>query len=328
MMLFLSVLKDIFWSNQFAPADGQRLDRDRYLLGFTALYALANALNVGARLLYPDSADFLYDGETPAVRLMWLFYSVNIMVDPLTIVAHVLLARRLTGPWLMVPVGLINYAFISLAVYGPAQVVDDLQSILVGYVAWTVAGILLLWLLVMLYALLLRPSLSSLQPQHPLLRMNPALPADQQLNTIQLMWRGILLGVVVAVLMVGGFFAFYDIYSHSSQERLLRWSALVGLGTVVVAIWMLVQRARNMGWSPWRVVLLGAVTPALLMGLMLFMYTQDYFNNLLIFMPFFLMLPWFRMALAGFQLIVLLQPAPLQAVSATAAEEQDGESAV
>lgn len=72
MMLFLSVLKDIFWSNQFAPADGQRLDRDRYLLGFTALYALANALNVGARLLYPDSADFLYDGETPAVRLMWL----------------------------------------------------------------------------------------------------------------------------------------------------------------------------------------------------------------------------------------------------------------
>src|SRR5690606_28802698 len=102
---------------------------------------------------------------------MWSYYSVNILIDPLLIVICVVLARRMFGVWLMLPVGLLNYGLLSVI----SIVTTRLPQSYGGtdhYLMLSILGICAGWTLVHLYVLF-QPSLKAVQPQHPLLWRNP-----------------------------------------------------------------------------------------------------------------------------------------------------------
>mgnify|MGYP007000144294 len=110
----------------------------------------------------------------------------------------VILACRMFGRWLMVPVGLLNYGLLSLVPYMSNINMNNSPS---EVMMFTMMGISAGWLLFHIYVLF-RPALSVSQPRHPLLRMNPRYAAEEQLNSIQFFWRCTVLGVVAALLLI------------------------------------------------------------------------------------------------------------------------------
>jgi len=310
----LLLLKDLFWRDQYSGEktgvlDG-RIDRDRYMLAFFILFAIQGALHAGSAYVFPDSGYAFSGPHSDYVELMWVFFSINILVDPLWLVLSVILACRMFGRWLMVPVGLLNYGLLSLVPYMSNINMNNSPS---EVMMFTMMGISAGWLLFHIYVLF-RPALSVSQPQHPLLRMNPRYAAEEQLNSIQFFWRCTVLGVVAALLLIAGVVALFGYsngygYSSSRQEKLLVWFALVLIVTVIVAFWFLVQRLRNMGWNPLKTVLLAILLPGLFFGLQLFFYFNDYYENPVLLAVFFLLLPWVRLALAVFNVTVIAMPA-------------------
>lgn len=308
------LLKDLFWSDQFSSEKtgvlNGRIDRDRYMLAFFILFSIQAVLHAGAAYVFPASGEFFSEAYTDYIQLMWIFFSVNILVDPLFMVLSVILACRMFGRWLMVPVGLLNYGLLSLAPYLSNMTGQERPS---EVVLFTLLGIGAAWSLFHIYVLF-RPALSISQPQHPLLRLNPAFSADEQLNSIQFFWRCTVLGFVAGLLMVGGAFALFGFshgygYSSSRQEQLLIWFALVLIVTLITALWFLLQRLRNIGWNPLKTVLLAILLPGLFFGLQLFFYFNDYYDNPFLLLGFYLLLPWVRLALMVFNVAVIAMPA-------------------
>ncbi len=319
----LLLLKDLFWRDQFsgektAVLDG-RIDRDRYMLAFFILFAIQGALHAGGAYVFPDSGYAFNGPYSDYVELMWVFFSINILVDPLWLVLSVILACRMFGRWLMVPVGLLNYGLLSMVPYMSNINMNSSPS---GVMMFSIMGISAGWLLFHIYVLF-RPALSVSQPQHPLLRMNPRYAAEEQLNSIQFFWRCTVLGVVAALLLIAGAVSLFGYsngygYSSSRQEQLLVWFALVLIVSVIVAFWFLVQRLRNMGWSPLKTILLAMLLPGLFFGLQLFFYFNDYYDNPILLAVFYLLLPWVRLALAVFNSFIIVLPAPENASPAYA----------
>lgn len=305
-----TLLKDLFWRDQFvhAGADTTAMDRDRYFLAFTALLALVNALGIGSSFLFPKDDDFLINQMRDYVNLLWSFYSVNILIDPLLIVICVVLARRMFGVWLMLPVGLLNFGVLSVVSVVMTRMTDT-YSYSDPYLNLSILGICVAWMLVHLYALV-QPSLKTMQPHHPLLWRNPRIDEDAQLTALQFMWRMMALGLAAGVLLVVGVVAFFDPYSLRQSERLTNWSGFVALLVLGFSIWLFWLRLRNLGWKTLPVITLGIVLPALLLGGMLWCFLNNYFGNPWLFLAYFLLLPWLKLGLGIFHTLVVLCPAP------------------
>ncbi len=308
------ILKDLFWRDQFTGEttgvlDGY-IDRDRYLLAFFILFAIQGTLHAGAAYVFPESGDAFNGPYSDYIELMWIFFSVNILVDPLLMVLSVILACRMFGRWLMVPVGLLNYGVLSLVPYMSYMTVQNAPS---EVVIFSLLGISAGWLLFHIYVLF-RPALSVSQPQHPLLCLNPAFSAEDQLNSMQFFWRCTLLGFVAALLLVLGALSLFGFsngygYSSSRQEQLLVWFALVMIVSVIIAFWFLVKRLRNMGWNPLLTIVLATLLPGIFFGLQLFFYFNNYYDNPALLVIFYLLLPWVRLALTAFNMTVIALPA-------------------
>lgn len=310
MNLLTALLRDLYWRDQFAQgqAAAPRMDRDRYLLAFSALLALVNALGAGSAFLFPLGGDLLMDKMTDYMNLMWSYYSVNILIDPLLIVICVVLARRMFGVWLMLPVGLLNYGLLSVI----SIVTTRLPQSYGGtdhYLMLSILGICAGWTLVHLYVLF-QPSLKAVQPQHPLLWRNPQVAENGQLTALQFMWRMMALGLAAGVLLVAGIIAFFDPYSLRQSERLVNWSGFVALLVLGFSAWLFWLRLRNLGWKPVPVIALGIVLPVLLLGSMLWCFFKDYFGNPWLFLAYFLLLPWLKLGLGIFHTLIVLCPAP------------------
>ena len=321
----LLILKDLFWRDQFSGEktsvlDG-RIDRDRYMVAFFILFAIQGTLHAGGAYVFPASGNAFSGPYSDYVELMWMFFSINILFDPLFMVLSVILACRMFGRWLMIPVGLLNYGVLSLVPYMSYMTVQSTPS---EVVIFALLGISAAWLIFHIYVLF-RPALSVSQPQHPLLRLNPAFSAEDQLNSVQFFWRYTMLGFVAGLLLVLGALSLFGFnngygYSSSRQEQLLVWVALVMIVSVIVAFWFLVKRLRNMGWNPLKTIVLVTLLPVLFFGLQLFFYFNDYYDNPLLLAVFYLLLPWVRLALAAFNTMVIALPAAVESNSAEAPE--------
>ncbi|MCD8523209.1 MAG: hypothetical protein LRY66_07480 [Saccharospirillaceae bacterium] len=321
------LLKDLFWRDQFSGEktgvlDG-RIDRDRYMLAFFILFAIQGALHVGAAYVFPDTGAVFNGPYSDYFELMWVFFSINIVVDPLLLVLSAVMACRMFGRWLMVPVGLLNYGLLSIMPYMSNLNMSSSPSDILVFTMLSISGG---WLLLHIYVLF-RPALSVSQPQHPLLRMNPRYAAEEQLNSIQFFWRCTVVGVVAGLLLIAGALALFGYsngygYSSARQEQLLIWFAMVLVISVIVAFWFLVQRLRNMGWNPLKTVLLAILLPGLFFGLQIFFYINDYYDSPVLLVVFYLLLPWARLALAAFNVTVIAMPAADSPRPAEAEEPQ------
>lgn len=309
-MSFYTLLKDLFWRDQFVAGATVRMDRDRYFLVLSMLFACYGAINTGYAYVLPPSAYGVESVERmySALQVIWAFYGLGIVADPLMVLLHVLLARRLFGKWLMLPVGVINFIIMSAIPAISTELMQDHPRGL-GSVGLWLAGIFGLWLLGLVYAGF-QPGLARVQPQHPLLRLNPAFTRSQQLNAVQFMWYCIGASLLAFVLLLAGLLLSFDPYSHRSLDLMLGWSLVITLLLLALLIWLLVKRLRNLDWNRWLAMGLGVMLPLVFGGLWILAYQTLYFGSLTFFVIFCLLLPWFRLAMAGFQLLVLLKPAP------------------
>lgn len=309
-MNFYTLLKDLFWHDQFVGEARVRMDRDRYFLVLTLLFACYGAITSGYSQVLPPSVYGVESVERmyAALQVLWAFYGLSLVADPLWITLHVLLARRLFGKWLMLPMGIFSFIIMSAIPALSNELTDGFSRSLELVGPW-LAGIFLLWLLGLVYAAF-QPGLARVQPRHPLLRLNPAFTRGQQLHAVQFMWYCIGASLLAFVVLMVAFWLVFDPYSYASLDILLGCALVITLLYVVVLIWLLVKRLRNLDWNRWLAIGLGVILPLIFAGVWTLAYQALYFGSLTFFVIFCLLLPWFRLALAGFQLFLLLKPAP------------------
>lgn len=325
----LTMLKDLFWKDQFNPdgTEPYRLDRDRYFIVLMLLFSFQLVANAGGQFIFPPYSGDLYENIMEYWGVLQGFYDIYFAAGPLLLIINLVVAWRVVPFWLLfIPLGLLNYSMqnaVRMLTYMMGTDIstpDDVVVVAVGCV-------MLLWVVIHI-GLLFMPKLSASQPHHPLLKLNPAFAPDQQLNAIQFMWRTAILSAIVGV-VAGGAVAFIILVTafggrlNSSEiQTVAVFAALLALVSGAVMLWFAVQRLRNMGWNRWKVILLWALPVAVFFAAQAGVYSQSFFDSKLVYLGFFLLLPWVRLANMLLQVAMICWPAQenCEAVMVTEAE--------
>jgi len=310
------MLKDLFWKDQYVTAGegNNRLDRDRYFLVLMILFAFQFVSSAGAAFIFPSYDGDLYEKVMDFWAILQSFYDVYFSVGPLLLVVNILIARRVVSAWwFYIPLALLNY----LMQYGMLSMTFMLnpegtpEQILI----LTITAVVVLWTVVHI-GLLFLPKLSEVQPQHPLLKMNPAFAPEKQLNAVQFMWRTMILSaivgavsaVVVVMLLLSGAFG-YSRFS-SSQAGQLGWVMMVVVVVVgALGLWFTIKRIRNIGWNSWVVVFAWMLPLGAFLGLQGLFYQLDFLGSRTLYILFFLAIPWVRIAGLVLQVSMICRPA-------------------
>lgn len=155
----------------------------------------------------------------------------------------------------------------------------------------------------------LKPSLSQLQPKHPLLGRNRQYPQDKQLTAVQDFWRAVLLAIaniafaltlVVAIAISGG---------RNGSDVLNLLSLLWSLFVFSLAVLFWVRQLRNMGWQPlvWFVWLL---LSGVFFGLHKFLNVIGYIGQMWFYVSMHMVQSLLIFWLAGITVCLLALPAP------------------
>ena len=298
------VLKDLFYQDQFINSP-TRLDRDRYFIALAILSWLPVLFSVRGQFLNDGMA---FEGSVANhAGLLWVGFTNNISLDPLLMLAHLWLANRMFGRLLALPLGLLNY-----------QVATGLNLLVLlsrdfsappSEMFWAQGGIALVWLILHAFVFGLKPSLSQLQPKHPLLGRNRQFAQDKQLTAVQYFWRAVLLAItniafaltlVVAIVIFGG---------GNGSDVLNLLSLLWSLFVFALAMLFWVRRLRNMGWRPlvWFAWLL---LSGVFFGLHQFLNIKGYFGQMWLYVSMHMVQALLILWLAGVTVCILALPAP------------------
>lgn len=298
--MLLAVLKDIFWQNQFSEKD-QGFDRDRYFIGLAVMFLFVSAMSAGAGILYP------YDGEMLRENINLFsvvspLYNIHMVPGPVLLVLNVILARRMFGRWLMVPFGLINSVAINLV-----GVLNTHMMTFSNDLLWLlVMGLVGVFVLINIYSAF-QPTLASLQPNHPLLRLRSDIDEQSQFHAVKFFWRSFQLGLAaLAALIVGIALVLLVKGPYHAEVGITLWLALVSLVTLVIGMVFLVRRLRNISLTPLPTILLLGL-PAVFMIVYAVFYEFDFWGQFWLYLLMFIIFPWIRLMSFALQFIALVR---------------------
>lgn len=300
--MLLAVLKDIFWENQFTEK-GQGFDRDRYFMGLGVMLVFVSTMSAGAGMLYPYDGDMLRENIN-VFNLVNSLYNIHVLLGPVLLVLNVMLARRMFGPWLMVPFGLINSVAINLV-----GVLNSLNTNMISSndplftVLLVVVGV---FVLINIYPAF-QPELARLQPNHPLLRLRSDIDEQSQFHAVKFFWRSFQLGLAaLAALIVGIALVLLVKGPYHAEVGITLWLALVSLVTLVIGMVFLVRRLRNISLTPLPTILLLGL-PAVFMIVYAVFYEFDFWGQFWLYLLMFIIFPWIRLMSFALQFIVLVR---------------------
>ncbi|USD38336.1 hypothetical protein [Ferrimonas sp. SCSIO 43195] len=300
----ITLIKDLFYKNQFSRDDAP-LDRDRYLLGVMLLVTVPLLLTLNAPLHSQQLWSGLGGGAIEAVVVSWAGLFGGIWLDPLFMIASLMLANRAFGKWWALPMGLLTFqATIGLSLM---LRMFSFPSQPPSFLITGQGALMAVWALLQLPILWRKPALSRQNPGHPLLKHNPDCHKEQ-LSPIHYLWRCLQLGLasslIIALLMAVAMTADYEL--ADTAQMLARGATVIAY---VLSFVLLMQRLRNLGWQPkfWLLKALPLfVAFSALQGLC---YAYEYFGNPWLFLVVQWLTPLAMVAVAVFSLHLMLQPA-------------------
>lgn len=307
----LTLIKDIFWRDQYSRSStaGEesktpKLDRDRYFMGLSLLSTFYFVGLYGGQFLYPSYDSEFMDINYQVFDLIFSLFSPHLYFDPLVLVLCVMLSARAFGRWLAAPVGLISFCNLSIISMTPHIKDTDLAHPNV-YLALIIYGILLLVWLIFQLLMLARSGLKHTQPEHPLVRLNPELPAKKQFTAVQFMWGFMLLGLAVVVSSLLFSAAIYVFGRYLSMTIVYGAALVIGLGSMAFSLLIMVKRLRNLGKKPlgWLAALV--LIPLAFNGLLAYLHTEDFFDLMSLFFVMYFAVAFMRFALLIAQVLLL-----------------------
>ncbi|WP_086479436.1 hypothetical protein [Oceanospirillum sanctuarii] len=307
----LTLFKDIFWRDQFGQSQTmgkesktQKLDRDRYFMGLSLLSTFYFVGLYGGQFLYPSYDSAFMDNNYQVFDLIITLFSPHLYFDPLVLVLCVMLSARAFGRWLAAPVGLISFCNLSIISLAPNLKDMELAHPNV-YLTLLIYGVLFLVWLIFQLLMLARSGLKHYQPGHPLVRLNPNLPAKKQFNAIQYMWGFMLLGTALVISSLVFSMALY-IFGHYLSMTLVYGAILViTLASLGFSLLIMVKRLRNLNKKPlgWLAALI--LIPLAFNGLQAFLYEENFFDLMSLFFVMYFAVAFMRFALLIAQVLLL-----------------------
>lgn len=307
----LTLFKDIFWRDQYHQSSNddtepktQRLDRDRYFMGLSLLSTYFFISVYGAQYLYPSYSSEFMDQNYQVFNLFFGLFSPHFSLDPLILALCIMLSARAFGRWLAVPVGLVSFANLSMI-----SLVQHFQDMELAhpdvYMALTVYGVIFLVWLVFQLLMLARPGLKSNQPSHPLVSLNPNIPADKQFTAVQYMWGFTLLGIALVVSSMVISVAVYIFGRYLDTTLLYGAILLIALATLVFSLIIVIKRLRNLGKKPLRWLIALIAVPLLFNALQAYLHGEDFFNLMPLFFVMLFITGFMRFAIQIAQILLL-----------------------
>ncbi|WP_417762895.1 hypothetical protein [Shewanella sp.] len=300
----LKILQDLFWQEQFGSK--QPLDRDRYFIGLSLLFAVQFALLIAQPLPFGVISDAIHFGVNDSQVIVWVFNHCLLSIGPLLLIAHILLVQRLLQKWwLSGLLGLVNFGVASLfPLFRNAPFMQPSGGFILVLLL-----LVPIFALMQLYILICYWPLKKVVASHPWLRINSQFKPYQQLTAVGYFWRMVIWSCIVSLLVSLTLYIGGPIDTSSSGWTAQKlWLAILQIGWLLMVLRLIQLRLRNIGANGWKWLAAGVVVIAVVAAA-IFIIAKAYFHQTWLTISVHLLLPFLGMLVAYGLLRIIIEPA-------------------